>query len=36
MFSDLKWDSIQTRREKARLVKFYRVTPVQRLTPHAI
>ncbi|XP_074616985.1 uncharacterized protein LOC141876332 isoform X2 [Acropora palmata] len=26
MLSDLKWDSLQTRREKARLVMFYRVT----------
>ena len=26
MLSDLKWDSLQTRREKARLVMLYRVT----------
>ena len=26
MLSDLKWDSLQTQREKARLVIFYRVT----------
>lgn len=26
MLSDLKWDTLQTRREKARLVMFYRVT----------
>ena len=26
ILSDLKWDSLQTRREKARLVMFYRVT----------
>ena len=26
MLSDLNWDSLQTRREKARLAMFYRVT----------